>query len=97
MKSKLQNEDEVLLQQALFQLCCRRGAFAPVPEFGSRLYLLPRQKPASRRAFAVNAAQEVLSPLGLCVCDAQISRGAEDIFYVKLTLENSDAILEVTV
>ena len=96
MNDKLQN-GQTLLQQALFALCCHKGAFARMPDFGSRLYLLPGQKPANRRAFAVNAAQETLLPLGLRVRDAQVSCDTKGVFYVNLMLENSNVILEVRV
>lgn len=89
--------NNALLQRALFHLSCRRGAFAPLPELGSELYLLPRKKPADRRAFATTAAQQALTPLGLTVSDAEVMRQLDGIFVVTLTLENSDTTLEVTV
>ena len=35
---------EEILDRVLFKLNCRRGGFAPMPELGSRLYLLGREK-----------------------------------------------------
>ena len=40
---------EALLQRVLFRLVPRRGAFPFMPELGSRLYLVLREKPAARR------------------------------------------------
>lgn len=110
MENKLRNGDYVpdgnggvvrltgkdaLLQRALFCLQCRRGAFPPLPELGSRLYLLPRQKPAHRRAFAIQAAQQALEPLRLRVNDAEVTANADGTLTVTVDLEGET--LEVTV
>lgn len=89
--------DSALLQRALFHLCCRRGGFVLMPELGSELYLLHRQKPAMRRAFAITAAREALLPLGLTVCDAAVTQQSDGTLLVTLTLEGSNSVLEVTV
>ena len=34
---------DALLERVLFRLTARRGQFAPLPELGSRLYLLGRE------------------------------------------------------
>lgn len=52
--------DEALLQRALLRLSARRGSFPFLPELGSRLYLLPREKPSARQALAVQYAAEAL-------------------------------------
>ena len=87
--------NEALLQRALFCLQCRRGAFSPMPELGSSLYLLHRQKPSQRRSFAMEAAEQALSPLGLRVCDATVTETADGTLAVTLFLE--DGTLEVAV
>ena len=51
---------EEVLQRALFRLPARRGALPFLPELGSRLYLLPREKPSARQALAVQYAAEAL-------------------------------------
>ena len=43
---------EELLERVLFKLSVRRGSFPLLPELGSRLYLLPREKPSAREALA---------------------------------------------
>ena len=40
-----------LLQRVLFRLQARRGSFPFLPELGSRLYLLPREKPGGRHGW----------------------------------------------
>ena len=43
---------EALLQRVLFRLTARRGQFPFLPELGSRLYQLGREKPSAREALA---------------------------------------------
>lgn len=50
-----------LLQRVLFKLQCRRGGFAPMPELGSRLYLLGREKKKDMVATARQYIIEALS------------------------------------
>lgn len=52
---------QALLDRVLFRLTARRGAFPLLPEFGSRLYLLPRKKPSARQALAASYAAEALA------------------------------------
>ena len=44
---------EALLARTLFRLTARRGALPFLPELGSRLYQLSREKPSARQAGAV--------------------------------------------
>ena len=46
------NGREELLMRVLYKLSVRRGSFALIPELGSRLHLLWREKPESRAAAA---------------------------------------------
>ncbi len=87
--------DEALLQLALFHLSCRKGGFAPLPDLGSELHLLHRQKVCRRRAFAMITAQKALAPLGLRVCDAAVTQLPDGMFAVTLSLGKTT--LEVTV
>ena len=50
-----------LLQRALWKLGIRRGSFPLLPGLGSRLYLLPREKPSARAALARQYAAEALA------------------------------------
>jgi hypothetical protein len=50
-----------LMQRLLFKLTARRGAFPFLPELGSRLYLLAREKPSTRKSAAEMYVREALS------------------------------------
>lgn len=49
------------LERALFLLTVRRGSFPLLPELGSRLYLLRREKPSAREALGAGYAAEALA------------------------------------
>lgn len=53
---------EEILQRILFKLTAHRGGFPLLPELGSRLFLLPREKSSDRenaaRQFIMEALQE---------------------------------------
>lgn len=51
---------EELLQRVLFKLSARRGSFPLLPELGSRLYLLTREKPSAWAGMARQYAAEAL-------------------------------------
>ena len=53
-------EDETV-QRVLMKLTARRGAFAPLPEFGSGLYTLPRLKRSQRETAARQMVHEALA------------------------------------
>ena len=53
-------EEEALLERALFKLTCRRGAFPFLPELGSRLRELGRLRPSARNAAARQYAAQAL-------------------------------------
>ncbi|BDF69671.1 hypothetical protein CE91St41_06520 [Oscillospiraceae bacterium] len=50
-----------VLQRVLWKLSVRRGSFPLLPGLGSRLYLLPREKPSVRAAMARQYAAEALA------------------------------------
>lgn len=50
-----------LLQRVLWKLSIRRGAFPLLPELGSRLYLLQRERPSRRGALARQYVAEALA------------------------------------
>ena len=52
---------EELLQRVLWKLSIRRGSFPFLPQLGSRLYLLTREKPAAREALARQYVAEALA------------------------------------
>ena len=50
-----------LLARVLFRLTARRGQFPFLPEMGSRLYLLGREKPSARETLALQYVTEALA------------------------------------
>lgn len=51
---------EEMLARVLYRLTARRGALPFLPELGSRLYLLGREKPSARQALASQYVAEAL-------------------------------------
>ena len=94
-----QTGSEALLSQALFRLTCRRGRFPLLPELGSLLYTLDREKPSGRAMAAQQYAQQALEGLGLEVQGAEVEARTDGTLAVALHLgageENWD--LEVVV
>ena len=75
---------EEVLQRALFRLTARRGALPFLPELGSRLYLLPREKPSARQSLAQQYVAEAL-------------REETDVSVESVTLEQQGEIGVLTV
>lgn len=88
---------EELLEQALFQLTAHRGAFSLMPEVGSRLYTLYREKPSVRRELAIRYAGEALEPLGLTVMDVAVTEEEPMVLELALSYEGNEMNMEVTV
>ena len=61
------------MQRILMKLKARRGAFPLMPEFGSRLYLLGREKPAARRRAAEQYVNEALRGEAVTVQSVSVS------------------------
>lgn len=114
MELKLQNGDYVpdglggfcrlegagdTLSKALFLLTARRGSFPFLPELGSQLWKLGREKPSARRAAAMAYAQEALEPLDVTVRDAAVTDEAGGAVRVAVTLDvaGTAETVEVTV
>ena len=51
---------EEVLARVLYRLTARRGALPFLPELGSRLYQLGREKPSARKALAAQYVTEAL-------------------------------------
>ncbi|MCQ2420659.1 MAG: phage GP46 family protein [Clostridia bacterium] len=69
---------QALLQRALFKLQCRRGSFPFLPELGSRLHELGREKPAMRQALAKQFCAEALEGMELTVTDVKLHVTPDD-------------------
>ena len=93
------NGREELLMRVLYKLSVRRGSFALVPELGSRLHLLWREKPESRAAAAKQYIAEALADEpGLTLEDVTVREG-KDVLEVELALRSGteNAALRVTI
>lgn len=88
---------EDILEQAMFQLTARRGAFSLMPEVGSRLYTLYREKPSVRKTLAIRYAGEALEPLGVTVKDAVVTEEDPMLVELELSYEGNEMDLEVAV
>lgn len=55
------SEIEELLQRVVMKLKARRGAFVPLPEYGSRLHLISQEKPSNRCSAARGYVLEALA------------------------------------
>ena len=51
---------QALIQRVLFKLTAHRGAFVFLPELGSRLHTLGREKPCDRQALCTRYVAEAL-------------------------------------
>lgn len=87
------------MQRALFKLSCRRGSFPFLPELGSRLYALGREKPAASSDCARQYAAEALEGMGVAVTRVQVTSlpDGKARVTVQLRCEDETATLEVTV
>ena len=94
-----QSGSQGLLQEVLFRLSCRRGSFPLMPELGSRLYTLYREKPSARDMMARQYVQEALKELDVTLESAAVAVQDDGIAVVTVMLRASDETLtlEVTV
>ena len=84
--------NEELLQRVLWKLSVRRGSFPFLPELGSRLYLLGREKPSLRQALARQYAAEALADEeGLSVTGAELGGDGT----LKITIQRRGETAEV--
>lgn len=89
---------EELLQRALFRLTVRRGSFPFLPELGSELYRLNREKPSCRESLARQYAAQALRGEDLTVTGAAVvprEDGAEVTVYLDYNGEALWVSLEV--
>ena len=58
-----------LVQRVLFKLSARRGSFPFLPELGSRLHTLGREKPGARPALCAQYVRQALADEDVTVTD----------------------------
>lgn len=79
-------DGEELIGEVLFRLAVRRGSFPFLPELGSRMYQLRREKPSGWDGLARQYAVEALAGLeGVTVTDAKV-RQEGDVLAVGVEL-----------
>ena len=89
---------EALLQRVLFRLTARRGQFPFLPELGSRLYQLGREKPSAREALALQYVTEALvQEPDLAVMGAELTETAPGQAALRADLNWQGAPLSVAV
>lgn len=68
-------DGEALIGEVLFRLTARRGSFPFLPELGSRMYQLRREKPSGWDSLALQFAAEALAGLeDVAVTGARVSQ-----------------------
>ena len=93
--TRLYGTQEVLAR-ALFRLTCRRGSFPFLPELGSRLQELGREKPSAREAAAKIFCASALRDMELEVDDVRLTQlpDGHARMEVWLTVEDEKQALE---
>ncbi len=78
---------EGVLQRALFRLSVPRGSFYPLPDLGSNLHLLFREKPSAWEALATQYVRQALEvEPDLYVSAVEVSQPAPGKLTVAVTL-----------
>lgn len=89
---------EELLQRALFKLTARRGSFPFLPQLGSELYRLTREKPSAWQSLARQYAAQALEGEELAVEEVQVApRGHGAVVKILLEHQGEELTLEVAV
>ena len=96
--ARLYGTQEVLAR-ALFKLTCRRGALPFLPELGSRLYDLGRQKPSEREQAARIYCAEALRAMDVELADVKVTQLPDGHARVELWLryQNEKQAVEVRI
>lgn len=87
---------QALIQRVLFKLSARRGALPFLPETGSLLYTLFREKKSARQALCTRYVQQALEGENVTVTGVTY-REENRSAYVRINLEWQGEPLEVTV
>ena len=87
-----------LLQRVLMKLTSRRGGFAMIPDFGSRLHLLGRESPDRRETAASEYVHEALRDEALEIESIKLLKDQNGMrLSVILSAEGERGVLEVSV
>jgi len=90
---------QALLAEALYRLTARRGAFPLLPELGSRMHTLLREKPGAIPSAARQWAIEALQDMDLTVTDVQVRPAGHELLEVLVHIDASGQreTVEVTI
>ena len=90
---------DALLERVLFRLTAHRGQFPPLPELGSRLYLLGREPAKQRLSAARQYVAEALSEEDIMVTDLSLSPSPDGRMDLRIHLDyrGADLSLAMTV
>lgn len=90
---------EEVLARALYRLTARRGGLPFLPELGSRLYQLGRERPSARQALAVQYVAEALrGEPGLTVQSVELDQtGDAGLLTVRLDWQGETLTAQVEV
>ena len=96
---KIWDGTQEVLARALFRLTCRRGSFPFLPELGSRLQELGREKPSAREAAAKIFCASALRDMELEVDDVRLTQlpDGHARMEVWLTVQDEKQALEVRI
>ena len=87
---------DALLERVLFRLTARRGQFAPLPELGSRLYLLGREPVPQRLSAARQYVAEALEAEEVTITDVLLTPAGEGRIDIAVLLDYRGTDLSVT-
>ena len=88
---------DALLERVLFRLTARRGGLPPLPQLGSRLYLLGREPAAQRLSAARQYVAEALSEEAVSITDVKLTPEGQGRVRVETSLEYQGTELSVSV
>lgn len=87
---------DALLERVLFRLTARRGGLSPLPQLGSRLYLLGREPAAQRLSAARQYVAEALAEEAVTVTDIALAPAEQDRTRLTVQLEYQGTDLSVS-
>lgn len=87
---------DALLERVLFRLTARRGQFPPLPELGSRLYLLGREPVPQRLSAARQYVAEALAGEDVSVSEVVLTPAGDGRARLMVYLTSQGEELSVT-
>lgn len=87
---------DALLERVLFRLTARRGQFPPLPELGSRLYLLGREPVPQRLSAARQYVAEALAEEDVSVSEVVLTPAGDGRARLMVYLTSQGEELSVT-